>query len=115
MVDEGMRKAANAPMLKHDLAQAERDSKISEAVARLLESLAEVPNACVMIGTLLVVKTDQDGGPIVLARTLSMGEQSLFTQHPDMFKDPHKVWDSLALARDVTRSSNVKAGSATDT
>jgi hypothetical protein len=90
-----------------DNRQAEVDGKEAEAVAQLLESLAEVPQACMRVGSLLIVKFQDPAGPVVLARTLTQTEIRALNKFPEIQARPRDVMKSLdtAVATDLEAAS----------
>jgi hypothetical protein len=89
--------------------QAEADVKTAEAVNRILAGLADVPKACVRIGSLLIVKYSDATGPVVLTTQLSREEIAMFEKYPELQHHPEKIFDALALAVAGSRISPRKA------
>jgi hypothetical protein len=81
-----------------DIRQADVDVKAAEAVARLMASLQEVPQACLRAGSILVVKYQGDNGPVVLSRSLSQLEIKALERYPEIQAKPRYVLDALATA-----------------
>ncbi|SFQ00905.1 hypothetical protein SAMN05421810_104178 [Amycolatopsis arida] len=79
-------------------AQAEVDVKSAEAVANLVASLQDVPQACLRVGSILLVKYQGDHGEVVLSRTLSQVEIKALERFPEIQTKPRHVLDSLATA-----------------
>jgi hypothetical protein len=90
-----------------DNRQAEVDGKEAEAVAQLLESLADIPQACMRVGSLLIVKFQDPSGPVVLARTLTQPEIRALNRFPEIQARPRDVMKSLdtAVATDLETAS----------
>jgi hypothetical protein len=80
-------------------ARAETDAiKTSNAVS-LIASIADIPNAVVRVGGLLIVKqTNVNGVPAVMTRELSMREIRALELNPGIQKDPQVVLQLLAVA-----------------
>jgi hypothetical protein len=92
-------KAERALELRYlERTQAEVDVKQAEAAQRLIGSLAEVPQACLRAGSLLLLKYQDAMGPVVLCRTLSQLELHALERYPEIQKNPRHVLDALATA-----------------
>lgn len=91
--------------------QVDVDLKGAEAVERLLGSLGEVPNACIRVGSILLVKYQGAEGSVAFVRTLSQLEIRAFEQFPELQQNPQKVLGALSLAAsqldDNPRSSSI--------
>lgn len=66
-----------------DRHQAEVDATKAAAVQQLLESLENVPQACIRIGSILLLKFEDSRGPVVLIRTLSQLEIHALERYPE--------------------------------
>lgn len=98
--------------LRHiDNLQADVDSKEAEAVAGLLQSLEALPQACILIGSILLIKGTDSGGPFVLVRTLSPTEVSMFQRFPEIQMRPTEVLERLAMAVSADRGEVAADGS----
>jgi hypothetical protein len=84
------------------IAIGERQAKVSQVsadvISRVLESLKETPSACVLVGTIFIVKYQDAHGPIVLIRPLSALELSLLERLPGIQRDPRNAIEMLAAA-----------------
>jgi tetratricopeptide (TPR) repeat protein len=81
-----------------DARQADVDARTAEAVTRLIVSLGDVPNACLRVGSILIVKYSEDGAPVVLTRNLSQIEIRALERLPEIQTNPRRVLDALATA-----------------
>lgn len=81
-----------------DATQAHVDLQTTRVVERLLSALTDVPQACVRIGSLLLIKYQTAAGPTILVRTLSQIEVNALEQYPEIQKQPERMLDALALA-----------------
>jgi hypothetical protein len=81
-----------------DGSQSEIDIKQAEAFSMVVESLADVPSACVRTGSILMVKYPGPGGPVVMSRNLSQLEIKTLEKHPEIQRTPQQAFDALALA-----------------
>lgn len=80
-------------------ARAETDAIKASSAVKLIASLADIPNAVVRVGGLLIVKqTDAYGVPAVMTRELSTREIRALELNPGIQKDPHGVLQLLAIA-----------------
>lgn len=79
-----------------DKPQAEANAHQAEAVSSLVNALKEVPDACIQVGSLLMVKTTgTDGKPMVLARTLTAQELKLLEENQPMLRCPDRILEWL--------------------
>lgn len=81
-----------------DARQAQVDEKVAAAVSGLVNSFADVPRACVRVGSIFFVKYSGSSGPVVLARNLSQVEIRAMERFPEIQRDPEKAFEALALA-----------------
>jgi hypothetical protein len=81
-----------------DRPQAEVDLLATQAVHTLLVTLADIPSACVRVGSILLVKHQAPEGPVILARTLSQLEIRTLERFPEIQRQPDKVFEALAVA-----------------
>ena len=71
---------------------------VAHAFAALFNSLADVPQACLHIGSIFIVKYTDHNGPVVLSRNLSQLELRTLERYPEIQLDPRRAMDSLAPA-----------------
>jgi hypothetical protein len=84
-----------------DKPQAEANAHQAEAVSSLVNALKEVPDACIQVGSLLMVKTTgTDGKPMVLARTLTAQELKLLEENQPMLRCPDRILEWLNHNKD---------------
>jgi len=81
-----------------DAPQSEVDLKTSEAVAQLVASVNEIPQACMRVGSILLVKYQDNIGPVLLIRTMSPLEVRALERFPEIQKDPRRAIDALVTA-----------------
>jgi len=81
-----------------DRPQAEVDVREAEAARTLLSGLSDVPQACVRLGSIFVVKYQDAGGPVVLIRNLSQLELHALERFPEIQRNPRQALDALATA-----------------
>jgi len=80
-------------------AQAQNDAIKTASAVNLIASLANIPNAVVRVGGLLILKqTNADGVPSAIIRELSIREVRALENNPGIQKDPHRALELLALA-----------------
>jgi hypothetical protein len=79
-------------------ARAETDAIKTSSAVSLIESLADIPNAVVRVGGLLIIKQTLNGDPAVLTRELSAREIRALELNPGIQKDPHGALELLAAA-----------------
>jgi len=85
-------------LLAIDGRQAQVDGQAAAAVQSLVNSLKDVPTACVRIGSILLIKYTKVDGPVVLVRTLSQVEIRTLEKYPEIQRQPEKTLDALAIA-----------------
>lgn len=78
--------------------QADVDAKEASAVSQLLESLSEIPQACVRVGSLLLIKYTESTGAVVLSRSLTQAEMHALERFPEIQTKPREVLTALASA-----------------
>jgi hypothetical protein len=78
-----------------DKPQAEANAHQAVAVSSLINALKEIPNACIQVGSLLVVKTGDDNKSIVLARTLTAEELKRLKENQSMLRHPDLILEWL--------------------
>jgi CspA family cold shock protein len=92
-------KVERALELQHlDSKQAEVDSKIGETVGQLIASLEEIPQACLRAGSILLIKYQDERGPILLMRSLSQLEIRAFERYPEIQMRPREALERLGTA-----------------
>ncbi|WP_143264000.1 hypothetical protein [Amycolatopsis kentuckyensis] len=79
------------------LPQADADLKSAQAVSGLIKDLAEIPSACIRIGSLFLVKYQTSHGPVLLTRNLSVKEMQALERFPEIQKEPSKALELLAF------------------
>lgn len=83
-----------------DKPQAEANNQQAQGAASVIAALKDVDNACVQVGSLLVVKaTDGNGKCVVAARTLTRDELKHFEQNQGILKEPQQVLELLQSAK----------------
>jgi hypothetical protein len=83
-----------------DKPQAEANAHQAEAVSALVNALKEIPEACIQVGSLLMVKTTGiDGRPMVVARTLTAQELKLLEENQPMLRCPDRILEWLNHGR----------------
>ena len=79
-----------------DKPQAEANHHQADAAASVIASLQNTPNACVQVGTLLVVKaTDENGYSGVFATTLSVSDIKRLESDRSVLRQPQRVFQWL--------------------
>ncbi|MEZ0071523.1 ANTAR domain-containing response regulator [Planotetraspora sp. GP83] len=81
-----------------DARQAEVDGKFAEAVSVLVASLADVPEACLRVGSILLVKHYNNTGPVLVTRNLSQLEMRALERYPEIQAHPKTTLAALATA-----------------
>jgi hypothetical protein len=81
-----------------DSHQASFDSKEAEAVSALLQSLENIPQACIRLGSIFLVKFQDERGPVLLVRNLSQLEMRALKKYPEIQTEPRKALEALSTA-----------------
>ncbi|GIJ42996.1 hypothetical protein [Micromonospora andamanensis] len=92
-----------------DNRQAEYDNTEADAVQKLLESLQDIPRACMRVGSIFVVKYQSGGESVILVRNLSQMEIRALERFPEIQAHPEHAFSSLATAvesMDEVRAKN---------
>ncbi len=92
-----LRKAERAVEATYlDRPQAEANQLQANGAASVIGSLSTANNACVQVGSLLVVKaTAADGTSVVVARTLTQMELDDLSKNQTVLKDPATILEFL--------------------
>jgi len=70
----------------------------SEAFEKVMSALEDQPEACVRIGSLLILKFRGSSGPVTLTRMLSATEIQTLERYPGIQREPSSVLQNLAAA-----------------
>jgi len=85
-----------------DERQADVDVKTADAAAQLVKSLEGIPQACLRVGSIFLIKfPDGAGGHCVFVRTLSQTEIRTLERFPEIQTNPRKALEALATAIDA--------------
>jgi hypothetical protein len=85
--------------------QSEVDKNHSEALANILKSIENYPNAAIRIGSLIVVKITPPNGEInIQVRTLSIKELHVLNKRPELLSRPSEIL--IALAKEIEGNDN---------
>jgi hypothetical protein len=99
-VQQRLKKAERA-VEAHYLAkpEAEANNLQATAAASLIAALNETENACIQVGSLLMVKaTNAEGACAVMARTLTPDELKHLEENQSILREPDKVFEMLQRA-----------------
>jgi hypothetical protein len=100
--DEAMKLRIKLEHAVELVAIGERQAKVDQAEAAAfstaLASIADIPSACLIVGSLLIVKFIDSQGPIVLVRPLSALEMRTLERCPGIQRDPSTALETLATA-----------------
>ena len=81
--------------------QSESDKNQAEAASTLIQSLKDVENAAIQIGSILVIKcTNSEGKQQICVRTLTTKEMIYIEEHPEIIKDPRSIVAKLSKAKE---------------
>jgi hypothetical protein len=95
-----------------DRRQAEVDEKQAAAASQLLDSLKDVTEACIRVGSILVVKyLAPQGHQRVFVRTMSPLEVHTWERFPEIQTHPQKALEMLATAVASLEPAQVESGS----
>lgn len=75
--------------------QSEIDLNQAEAVSKILNSISEVENAAIKIGSLLIVKTTISGNPNIAVKNLSLKEMLVLENEPSLLKSPVELLENI--------------------
>jgi len=79
-----------------DKPQAEANNLQAQAAAGLICALNSTPNACIQVGTLLLVKaTDTEGRSALVARTLTVDELRMIEENQAILRKPGEILEYL--------------------
>jgi hypothetical protein len=78
--------------------QARVNNEHAQAIEMALSSISRIPPACLLVGTILIVKYPDDQGSVVLVRPLSALELRTLERFPGIQRDPCNAIEMLAAA-----------------
>jgi hypothetical protein len=78
--------------------QADVDLKVSEAVSQLVASMEGISQACLQVGSILMVKYEDATGPVLITRTMSATEVRALERFPEIQRNPRKAIEALVTA-----------------
>jgi hypothetical protein len=93
-----------------DSKQAAVNVQEAQAARMLIDGIADIPQACLRLGSVLVVKYEDAGGPVLLTRNLSQLEMHALERFPEIQKNPRQVLDALATAVTFGEQGETKPG-----
>ena len=95
-VHDGLIKVEQAIQTHYlDKPQAEANAHQAQAVCVLVNALKEIPEACIQVGSLLLVKITGNGKTMVIARTLTAKELKLLEENQPMLGCPDRILEWL--------------------
>ena len=104
-VNERLKKLERALELKGLIKpQTEADERLAGAASMLLQALDKVPNAAIQIGSLLLVKTLDNGESSVFVRSLTQKEVLHIETNQRLLEDPATVLEKLAALSQMGRT-----------
>ncbi len=80
--------------------QSEIDMNQAEAVSKILNSISDIENAAIKIGSLLIVKTTASGNPNIAVKNLSIKEMMLLEDEPSLLKNPIDLLENITEKRE---------------
>lgn len=78
-----------------NLPQAAADEKQAAAIANLIQSLKDVPNAAIQVGSILLVKQTNEKGPTIQTRTLTPRQIIEIENNPQLLYSPSDILEKL--------------------
>lgn len=101
-LDDKVKMAQRAVELRAvDELQARVDLDVTAAMRNVIDSVSDIPNACIRVGSLVMLKYIQNGEETLVARQLNQRELRAVSQHPELQKDPSQFLVALADMLDV--------------
>ncbi len=76
--------------------QSEIDKNQAEAVSSIIESIKEIPNAAIKVGSILIVKITISNTPTISVKDLSLSEMLALENKPSLLKKPTELLESLS-------------------
>lgn len=102
-IQERLCKAEKALQLIYvEKPQAETTKLQAESIAAILTSINNVPNACLQIGNILLVKVTKDGECSIITKTLSVKQLLVLEENQYMLKRPEIIWEWLAEVQNAS-------------
>ena len=81
-----------------DPKQAAVNVREEKAARMLIDAIADIPQACLRLGSVLVVKYQDAGGSVLLTRNLSQLEMHALERFPEILENPSQALEALAEA-----------------
>jgi len=75
--------------------QSEIDKNQAEAVSSIIESIKEIPNAAIKVGSILIVKITVSNTPTIAVKNLSLNEMLELENKPSLLKSPAELLECL--------------------
>jgi len=77
--------------------QADIDNKQTDSVIKLIEAVEKMPQAAIHIGSILLIKYQNDTGPIVEVRTLTQNEMIFIENNRDLLSCPRELISAIGV------------------
>jgi hypothetical protein len=94
------KKALEAQLLNKPTAEV--TEKQADAVAKLIVALAPIDEAVLRLGTLMIVKIQRNGIPVIAVETLSPKLAAMMDANPRFLENPRLVFEMLATTKSPT-------------
>lgn len=94
--------------------QSEVDKNQAEAVSKIIESIKDIPNAAIKIGSLLIVKITVSETPSISAKNLSLKELMMLENTPSLLKNPVQLLENLNQANNIFAIEEANAANTAD-
>lgn len=76
---------------------AEASAKLAEAASKVIESLANIDDAAIRLGAIVIVKTKKEGKSILLVETVSPTLANTLDSMPNILTNPSAVYELLKV------------------
>jgi hypothetical protein len=113
---ERLQQVERALQIKHlEMPQAGVDEKQVASIKLLLDAIKEVPNVAMQIGSILLIKTTSDDGPLIQVRTLTSKELIHLESNQSLLSSPAQLLKKLARASKHSANQQSPGGERTVT
>lgn len=75
--------------------QSEIDKNQAEAVSSIIDSIKEIPNAAIKVGSILIVKITVSDMPTISVKNLSLKEMLSLENKPSLLRNPTEILENL--------------------
>jgi hypothetical protein len=80
-----------------NLPTAEATEKIANAASKIIDSIADIDEAAIRLGAIIIVKINKNGRSIIVSETVSPSLASTLDNMPNILSNPRAVYELLSV------------------